>query len=121
MKHLIHEVDAGVSLGPRRARLIGAAGCVVVVLGLLAFQMLEARASSGRTIGILTSSEPADGLLITLVEPGSPAELAGLQDGDLVTAVDGQPISSVTDYDVRAAQFNPGGMCPVCCGNWFLA
>jgi regulator of sigma E protease len=35
---------------------------------------------------------------IAEVAPGSPAEAAGLQNGDLVTAVDGQPVGSVEDF-----------------------
>ena len=39
----------------------------------------------------------AAGLLVRAVAEGSPAAAAGLDEGDLVTAVDGQPVASVDD------------------------
>lgn len=40
---------------------------------------------------------PRDGVLITAVDEGSPAEAAGLARGDLITAVDGAPIRRPDD------------------------
>ena len=106
MGRLAQEVDIGLDSGTRRARVAGAIVCAVMVLGLLAFQMMEAGASSGRTIGIFVSSDAAEGLLITGVEPGLPAELAGLEEGDLIVEVDGRAIGSGGDYDASAAEFS---------------
>jgi S1-C subfamily serine protease len=53
-----------------------------------------------------SGSEP--GALIANVQPGSPAEEAGLQDGDLVTKVDGQPVSSFGDLGVVIRRHAPG-------------
>jgi putative serine protease PepD len=52
------------------------------------------------------SSEP--GALIANVQPGSPAADAGLQDGDLVTKVDGDAISSFGDLGVIIRRHAPG-------------
>lgn len=50
-----------------------------------------------------------DGLLVRGVEDGSPADAAGLAEGDLLVAVDGRPLVSVDDlYDALEAA-EPGG------------
>jgi S1-C subfamily serine protease len=51
-------------------------------------------------------SEP--GALIANVQPGSPAEEAGLQDGDLVTKVDDQAVTSFGDLGVVIRRHAPG-------------
>jgi len=48
------------------------------------------------------------GALIANVQPGSPAEDAGLQDGDLVVEADGQAISSFGDLGVVIRSHEPG-------------
>lgn len=45
------------------------------------------------------------GLLVSEVTPGSPAEHAGLQEGDLLTAVDGAALRSCVDL---AQHTHPG-------------
>lgn len=48
---------------------------------------------------------PSQGVVVTMVMPGSRADDAGLQRGDIITKVNGQVISSLSDYRsaVRAA------------------
>ena len=48
------------------------------------------------------------GALIVQVEPDSPADDAGLEQGDLVVAVDGNTISSATDLVARIRGALPG-------------
>ena len=36
-------------------------------------------------------------MLITTIEPGSPAARAGLQSGDIIVAFDGQPVHGIDD------------------------
>lgn len=43
------------------------------------------------------SSSASQGATITQVMPGSPAEAAGLQEGDIITAVNGSPVKSAND------------------------
>jgi Do/DeqQ family serine protease len=44
-----------------------------------------------------------EGVLVTDVTPKSPAEAAGLQHGDLITAIDQQPVADVESFSYRFA------------------
>jgi serine protease Do len=48
------------------------------------------------------------GVAIALVEPNSPAQKAGLQPGDVITAVNGTPISDVNQFRLQIAGMAPG-------------
>ncbi len=50
----------------------------------------------------------AEGLLVTGVEPGSPAEDAGLREGDIVLQAGQESVSSVSDFNSQAAKVSPG-------------
>jgi S1-C subfamily serine protease len=50
----------------------------------------------------------ADGTVQEAVEPGSPAAAAGLQQGDIVTAIEGQPIDDEHPLDALLTQYAPG-------------
>ncbi|MBN2470391.1 MAG: PDZ domain-containing protein [Anaerolineae bacterium] len=58
-------------------------------------------------IGI-SFQEQADGALIMEVMPGSPAEAAGLLPGDLITALDGTPLSLETSLVSLLEGYAPG-------------
>ncbi len=47
------------------------------------------------------------GALLSEVEPGGPAAKAGLERGDIVTAVDGQAVANANDLRLRVAQTPP--------------
>ncbi|HEX7238264.1 MAG TPA: Do family serine endopeptidase [Gammaproteobacteria bacterium] len=49
------------------------------------------------------------GALVTQVEPGSPAEHAGIQPGDVVVAIDEQPIDSTADLRNTVGLVRAGG------------
>jgi putative serine protease PepD len=57
--------------------------------------------------GAEPTSGPA-GALLTGIEERSPAAEAGLEDGDLVTQFDGEPIQSMTDLAARVRSSEPG-------------
>ena len=50
-------------------------------------------------IGVVISYEREEGMLITAVKAGGPAEAAGLRPGDLITAVDGTALSGDARYE----------------------
>lgn len=50
----------------------------------------------------------AEGVLITSIEKGSPAEKAGLQQGDIILEVNGKPIKSLQSFRYDISMINPG-------------
>ena len=58
-------------------------------------------------LGIKTTPS-ADGLVVTLVNPNSGAEAAGIQDGDLIVAVDGKPITGPNELKAAIEAHKPG-------------
>lgn len=50
----------------------------------------------------------ANGILVTLVEPNSPADQAGLKVNDLITQIGGAPIYSATEGMERVVKSRPG-------------
>jgi hypothetical protein len=55
-----------------------------------------------------TSTAAVPGALIELIEPGGPAERAGLMPGDVITEVDGRPITTPGDLARTLAAKQPG-------------
>jgi serine protease Do len=50
----------------------------------------------------------AKGALISQVTPGGPAEKAGLKMGDVVTAIDGKPVTNADDLTMAVISHTPG-------------
>ncbi len=59
----------------------------------------QRRANSFVGVGVTVNYEREEGLLIVSVEPGGPAELGGLQPGEVIAAVDGQPAAGEARYE----------------------
>jgi len=75
-----------------------------VVRGYLAVTVQDLTPEIARAMGLSLTS----GALISSVEPGGPAAKAGLQPGDVVTAVDGEPLRGAGALSRRVAALAPG-------------
>ncbi len=51
---------------------------------------------------------PADSVMVLNVVKDSPADVAGLREGDIITQVNGEPIEGVRQLSSRIADFGPG-------------
>jgi serine protease Do len=60
------------------------------------------------TTGITSSTDPQASAATTAVVAGSPADLAGLKDGDIITAVDGQRVDAAHSLDDVLITHQPG-------------
>jgi serine protease Do len=72
--------------------------------GRLGVTIQEVNSELARSFGL----DRPQGALVTSVEPGSPAEKAGLQTGDVVLAFDGKAIGSSRDLPAMVGQTAPG-------------
>ncbi len=50
----------------------------------------------------------AEGAVVTQIEPNSPGAKAGLKTGDVITQLDGQPVSDAGELQVQVGQKRPG-------------
>jgi S1-C subfamily serine protease len=91
-----------------RALALAAIIAVIVVAGALAINSLVGGGSSNSSkgeaslraadalFGVQLSTPPNHGVVIGTVTPGGPAEAAGLDPGDTLTAIDNRPISDAS-------------------------
>jgi S1-C subfamily serine protease len=70
--------------------------------------MLGVSAIAAGPLGIDTGAGPISGAVAEQVLPGGPAAQAGLGTGDVITAVDGQPIDSATTLTTVLDHLHPG-------------
>ena len=84
---------------------------------ILTFQEAGPRVQySGRnnmriTLGIMpdfTDSDEKDGMRVDFVTPGKPAHTGGMEKGDYIMAIDGNPVNGIYDYMYRLNKFNKG-------------
>ena len=79
-------------------------------IGLMMREVWEGQptAAAQRTVGILTQGPiERTGVLVSATLPNSPAAGADIRPLDLVTAVDGSPVASVTDYASAVLKLEP--------------
>ena len=65
--------------------------------GRLGIEMAELTPEISKKLGVNT----LDGAVIAVVQPGSPADKAGLREGDVVTALNGRPIRHAAELRAR--------------------
>lgn len=69
---------------------------------------------SGRaSLGIRLASIMGGGVIVSSVVPGGPAEKAGIEEGDVILEVDGQPTPTTDALVTVLAQLKPGQTVPV--------
>jgi putative serine protease PepD len=59
-------------------------------------------------VGVELQGNSAGGAQVTTVQPGSPASSAGIQTGDLVSAINGKAISTTDQFIATVDTFSPG-------------
>lgn len=59
-------------------------------------------------VGIEPRTDGGRGAVVTDVDPGSPAEDAGIEVGDIVVAIDGTPLTGATDLAATIRDLDPG-------------
>ncbi|MDR7349437.1 S1C family serine protease [Glycomyces algeriensis] len=59
-------------------------------------------------LGVSVANTDGNGAMVLSVEPDSPAAAAGLQEGDVITAIDGTPVTTATEV-VAAVQGTSSG------------
>lgn len=72
----------------------------------------EARHGGKRKVsfGLMPDFAATDiaGLRADVVTPGKPAALAGMQNGDIIKSINGNPVNDIQEYMYRLGQLNPG-------------
>lgn len=66
------------------------------------------RAETAATVGPGSTSAPANGAVVILVAPGSPADIAGVQPGDVLLSLDGNNVTSGAELDRILSGYEPG-------------
>jgi putative serine protease PepD len=74
----------------------------------IASEILAGKTVKHAYVGVSLNGTSTGGAQITSVQAGSPAASAGLQQGDLVTAIDGKPITSTQQFIETVDTYSPG-------------
>lgn len=76
-----------------------------VVRGYMGAMLQDVDTTTARAFGLPAGT---NGAAITNVDPDTPASKAGLKTGDVITAVNGEPIVDMAQLRLRIASFAPG-------------
>ncbi|HWE08623.1 MAG TPA: trypsin-like peptidase domain-containing protein [Solirubrobacteraceae bacterium] len=74
----------------------------------IADQMIAGKKVQHAYVGVELSGTSAGGAKVSTVQPGSPATAAGLQPGDLITAIDSKAVSSTDQFIATIDNYSPG-------------
>jgi membrane-associated protease RseP (regulator of RpoE activity) len=104
----------------RRLRIVALAAFLTLLIAGAAYAVISDKsparkppqtvASSGTVawLGVDLANVPLRGALVAKVVPGSPAALAGVKPGDLITQLDTEPIGSSATLAAALAGMQPG-------------
>ncbi len=79
-----------------------------VVRGYLGVEAQEISPQMAQAMGLSGADSSKDGALVAAISPGSPANRAGLQPGDVITKVNGQAVTNPGDLAADIANVDPG-------------
>ena len=84
-----------------------------IVSDLLEYGYVKGRPSLGIACQAISSTVTQyyhlpTGVYVYTVEEGSAADKAGLQDGDIITAVDGTEVDSITEFKTKLKEYSAG-------------
>jgi putative serine protease PepD len=74
----------------------------------VANQIIAGKQVQHAYVGVELSGSSAGGGRISSVQPSSPATAAGLQPGDLITAINGKTVGSTDQFIATIANYSPG-------------
>ena len=98
------EVNGQVIVGfdrPRLEKVIAVAGTGKVSLGAAIADATKIMAKRGQI--------PVFGAYVGKVNPGSPAQKAGIEVGDIITELNLRPVANAGDVELALANIRPGG------------
>ncbi len=77
------------------------------------YQAIDAKLQKEKSLtvdqgALIGPSEDAAGAVVPAIAPGSPAEAAGLKDGDIITKIEDQPIDTEHPLDAILTSYRPG-------------
>jgi serine protease Do len=75
-----------------------------VTRGWLGIGIQDVSAAVAKAYGV----SPNQGAIINLVEPNGPGAKAGLQVGDVITQLNGQPVNGANDLKLKVGEMRPG-------------
>ena len=88
--------------------IAGAAVAVTSALGGSGGQPSAAAAGSRAWLGIDVTKSPYGGVMVVDVFPGSPAQAAGMEAGDVITRINGHSVINPSDVTTAIAAKHPG-------------
>ncbi|HYK96062.1 MAG TPA: trypsin-like peptidase domain-containing protein [Candidatus Dormibacteraeota bacterium] len=77
------------------------------------YEMIDAKLKAAKHLtvdqgALIGPSTDASGAPLPAITPGSPAAAAGLKDGDIITAIEGQPVDTEHPLDALLSGYAPG-------------
>jgi C-terminal processing protease CtpA/Prc len=104
---------------PRQRRLALASMAAILLLAGAAYAVADSLSGSSTTtttvatgsgpwLGINVTSSAQGGVMVVDVFPGSPAQAAGMEPGDVITRLNGKPVFAPSDVTSVIAAMHPG-------------